>query len=129
MSVGRRATHPYARTERVAAVLQEVIAEALERLVDRDERLAFVTVTHVVVSSDLRHADVLIASGTAATLEALDEARGELQRAVAREVRLKRTPALRFGLDAQLAAVEELEAVFRRVHEAATDDPGHLPRR
>lgn len=43
----RRTSQPYARSERVAALVHEVVAEQLERLVDQDERLEFVTVTDV----------------------------------------------------------------------------------
>ncbi len=113
----RRTAHPYDRTERVAAVVHEVVAEALERLVDRDERLELVTVTHVEVSADLRHAAVLVGSASEDALAALEDVRSELQRAIGRQVRLKRVPLLRFGVDEQLAAAEEVEAVLRRVQE------------
>jgi ribosome-binding factor A len=127
--VARRTTHPYARTERVGRLVHEVVAETLERLVDRDERLELVTVTHVAMSGDLRSATVLIASGDEGTFEALEEVRPELQSAIARQVRMKRVPILRFEIDAQLAAYRELDAVLRRVHGDALGDGRHLPRR
>jgi ribosome-binding factor A len=126
--VVRRTSQPYARSERVAALVHEVVAEQLERLVDQDERLEFVTVTDVRLSGDLRSATVLIASGTDDTLAALDEWRGDLQRAVGRQVRMKRIPALRFELDARLAESEEIERILRSLSSSDAGDERHPPR-
>lgn len=124
----RRTSQPYARSERVAALVHEVVAEQLERLVDQDERLEFVTVTDVRLSGDLRSATVLIASGTDDMLAALDEWRGDLQRAVGRQVRMKRIPALRFELDARLAESEEIERILRSLSSSDAGDERHPPR-
>src|SRR5579863_8239697 len=58
----RAGAHGYARTARVNALLREVVAEALERLSDHDDRLRLVTVTGVEVDPDLRRARVFLAS-------------------------------------------------------------------
>ena len=82
----------YPRTARVNELLREVIADELERL--GDERLALATVTGVTTDPDLRHATVWFASLGDVAAAALTEHRAGLQGAVARQVRMKRTPEL-----------------------------------
>jgi ribosome-binding factor A len=113
---GERPSHPYPRTARVNAQLVEVLAVALERVSDDDERLGLLTVTAVSTEPDLRHATVFFDSLTPAAAEALAEHRASLQAAIARQVRMKRTPQLRFAPDPAVAAGERVEEALRRVH-------------
>ena len=90
----------------------------------KDPRVGFVTVTEVRTSPDLRHARVFVSVfGTpdeqAATLEGLASAHGILQGRIARELRLKRTPALEFTLDDTAAKAAKLEALIEDVTEDA----------
>ena len=64
---------------RVNEVLREVLAEAIERMADSDERLAMLTVTAVQTDPDLRQARVLFDSLSDPALEALQDARPRLQ--------------------------------------------------
>jgi ribosome-binding factor A len=91
-----------------------VLGDALERLRDDDDRLALLTVTGVSVDPDLRHATVYMASLPEGALAALQARRGDLQTAIAREVRLKRTPTLSFVADPAVAAGERVEEALRR---------------
>lgn len=109
----RVGTHGYARTARVNALLREVVADALERISDGDDRLRLLTVTGVEVDPDLRHARVFLASLPDAAAEALDEHRKDLQAVIAGQVRLKRTPLLEFAADPAVAAAERVEQVLR----------------
>lgn len=93
----------------------QVLGDALERLRDDDERLALLTVTGVAVEPDLRHATVFMASLPEGALGALEARRTELQAAIAREVRLKRTPTLSFVADPAVAAGARVEEALRRV--------------
>ena len=97
MSTHKRPAWPtqrhYPRIARVNEVLREVLAEELELVAGSDSRLELVTVTAVNCEPDLRHATVLLASLPEPARAALGEARVRLQAAVARQVRLKRTPA------------------------------------
>jgi ribosome-binding factor A len=116
----RRSSSGYPRSARVNAVLVQVLGDALERLRDDDDRLALLTVTGVSTDPDLRHAKVFMASLPEGALAALEARRPELQAAIAREVRLKRTPTLSFVADPAIAAGDRVEDVLRRIRH---DDP------
>jgi ribosome-binding factor A len=110
-------------------VLREVIADELERLGDEDERLRLTTVTGVETEPDLRHATVFVDSLSEARRAGLDGHRVRLQAAIARQVRLKRTPRLSFEPDPAVASGERVDSVLRRLHQpdqfdqdAATDE-------
>ena len=92
----------------------QVLADALERFRDDDDRLALLTVTGVSIEADLRHATVYMASLPAGALPVLEARRAELQAAIAREVRLKRTPTLSFVADPAVSAGERVEEALRR---------------
>ena len=117
----------YPRTARVNQVLQEVIAEELERLVDADDRLRLTTVTAVATEPDLRHAVVFVDSLSEERRAALDDRRVHLQAAIARQVRLKRTPRLSFQADPAVASGERVESMLRRLRHgraSAADEEG-----
>jgi ribosome-binding factor A len=118
----------YPRTARVNAVIQEVVADAIERAGTDDERLQLLTVTGVETDPDLRHATVFYSGRHAEAEVALAERRVRLQAAVARETRLKRTPQLSFVVDPALTSgwrVEEIIRGLKREHEQGEhgDDP------
>jgi ribosome-binding factor A len=105
----------YPRMARVNEVLREVLAEEIELVASSDSRLELVTVTAVNCEPDLRHATVLLASLPEPARAALGEARIRLQAAVARQVRLKRTPLLTFEADPAVAQGERVEAILRAI--------------
>jgi len=111
----------YPRTARVNRLLQEVLADELERVAEDDDRLRLVTITAVVVDPDLRHAKVLLDPGlepgvTNEVAEALTEQRVRLQAAVAKQVRLKRTPQLSFLSDSGVTTGTRVEEILREIH-------------
>lgn len=120
MSTHKRPAWPtqrhYPRIARVNEVLREVLAEELELVAGSDSRLELVTVTAVNCEPDLRHATVLLASLPEPARAALGEARVRLQAAVARQVRLKRTPLLTFEADPAVAHGARVEAILRAIH-------------
>jgi ribosome-binding factor A len=108
----------YPRTARVNELCREILADELERL--DDDRLVLVTITHVAVDPDLRHATVEFSSlGEAEdeALEGLAEHRTRLQSAIARQARLKRTPELRFTVDTFIARSARIEELLREEHD------------
>jgi ribosome-binding factor A len=90
------------RMRRVNEVMREVIGSAISSELE-DPRIGFVTVTAVDTSPDLRSARVYVSvleeSDREATLAALRSSHGVLQAAIAREMRIKRTPTLSFHYD------------------------------
>jgi ribosome-binding factor A len=114
-------TPRYPRTARVNQVLREVIADSIERLSDRDERLDLVTVTAVDCDPDLRRATVWLSSLSDEEAEALSDARVRLQAEVSRQIRMKRTPQLTFAPDPAVAHGQRVEEILRRLSGGSPD--------
>jgi len=98
-----RCAMPTGRMRRINVALREVIGEAISSEL-QDPRIGFVTLTSVETSPDLRSARVYVGVlGTAeereATLDGLRSSHGVLQSAIARQMRIKRTPTLSFHYD------------------------------
>lgn len=114
------------RMRRVNEVMREVLGTAIKDDL-QDPRIGFVTVTAVDTSPDLRHAQVHVSvlgdeREREDTLAALRSAHGVLQSAINSELRLKRTPALRFVYD------ESLERADRITRMLSEDDDSEAPR-
>ncbi len=118
-----RGAAPYPRSLRVNQVLRQVLAEELVRLADADERLRLVTVTSVDTAPDLRNATVYLSSLSEDAAAALAERRAQLQRAVARQTRMKRTPLLEFTADPAVIAGSRVEEVLRRIRGGPPGEP------
>lgn len=117
----------FPRTARINEALREVIAEELEII--GDERLDLLTVTGITTDPDLRHANVWYSTlagrgDLVAVREALAEYRVRLQAAVARQVRLKRTPLLQFTPDPAIEQGQRIEDILRTMPRAIAVDPG-----
>jgi ribosome-binding factor A len=86
------------KPEQVQSQITRVLSEAISGL--RDPRVPLiVTVERVTLTPDFSLARVYVSALGADMpdlLEALDHARGHLQRQVAQQVRLRRTPTLEF---------------------------------
>ena len=104
-----------ARMDRVNQVVQEVLADELERI--DDERLELVTVTGVRVEPGLSHAVVWFSSLSRGDPEgvavALAEHRIRLQAAIGRQLRLRGTPLLSFVPDPAIALGSRVEELLR----------------
>jgi ribosome-binding factor A len=126
------------RLERVSGEVRAILGEVLARDEIKDPRVrgaGLITVTHVRVSGDLRQARALftVHDADAATLErvrqGLDHASGYFRQAIARRLRMKVAPAVKFEVDKvfeQAARVEKLlrdEAATHAAPAAADDAP------
>ena len=114
----------YPRTARLNELVQQILAEELERM--DDDRLELVTVMRVEVDPDLRRATVFVDTpeGEARddeVLAGLEQDRVRLQAAVARQARMKRTPQLTFKPDAVERGAQRVEEALRNLH---TPDDG-----
>ncbi len=113
------------RLRRVDEAIRQVIGEALAGEL-KDPRVGFVTVTDVRTSPDLRHAHVHVSvlgdtRHREDSLQALQSAHGFLQRRIAGELRLKRTPALQFHYDETTDSAMRIEALLQE-QESREDD-------
>ena len=120
------------RLERVAGEVRAILGEVLARDEIKDPRVrgaGLITVTHVRVSGDLRHARALftVHDADAATLErvrqGLDHASGYFRQAIARRLRMKVAPAVKFEVDKVFEQAERVEKILREeVAPAANQD-------
>ncbi len=107
------------RTERLSHVVRKELSELLRDEM-RDPRVGgLVTVTHVDVSPDLRHAVAFVSVlGTheerTSTMEALRHARPFLRRELAQRMTSKNTPDLDFRADDSMEKAQELTDQMRR---------------
>ncbi|MDR1429251.1 MAG: 30S ribosome-binding factor RbfA [Spirochaetaceae bacterium] len=102
------------RLERVGRLMQEKIGALIVERKIKDPRVdSFLTVTRVEVSRDLGYADVFVSSyktseGLKKGVEGLNSAAGFIQSRLAREMRIRVTPRLRFHEDSGIRAGFEL---------------------
>jgi ribosome-binding factor A len=115
----------FPRTARLNHLVHEIVAEEIELL--DDERLGFLTVVGVEVESDLRRATVYYTTLEDADpdiAELLEEHRGRLQAAIARQARLKRTPELVFRPDSVIVQAQRVEDILRDLDNGPGPDGG-----
>ena len=110
------------RMRRVNAAVRQVLSEAVGEL--KDPRIGFVTITGVETSPDLRQARVYVSvlgpeKKQEQSLAGHEAAHGVLQRRLARELRLKRTPQLAFEYD---PTVERGVRMTQLIDELAPND-------
>lgn len=126
----------FKRTDRVADQLQQELAVLIQREV-KDPRLGMITVSGVTVSRDLGYADVYItllgdneAGRMKENLAVLKRAAGFLRSQIARRIKLRHVPELRFHYDESVVRGQRLsslieEAVARdRSRDSDDDDEG-----
>jgi ribosome-binding factor A len=110
------------RMRRIDEAVRQVVSDAVAQDL-QDPRIGFVTMTSVKTTPDLRHARVYVSvlgdeAQRAATIEGLNSAHGALQRRLARELRMKRTPTLEFLYDDTTDRAMRLEEILGQNGEA-----------
>ncbi|WP_275286650.1 30S ribosome-binding factor RbfA [Halomonas elongata] len=115
----------FKRTDRVADQLQKELAVLIQREI-KDPRLGMVTVSGVEVSRDLGYADVHVTllgendeARVAENLTILKRAAGFLRGQIARRIKLRHVPELRFHYDASLERGQRLSSL---IDEAVAND-------
>jgi ribosome-binding factor A len=110
------------RVERVAGEVRAVVGEAIARDEIKDPRVrgaGLITVTHVWVSGDLRHARALFtvhdmdAAGMERVRQGLNHASGYFRHAIAQRLRMKVAPAVKFEIDKVFDQAERVEKLLR----------------
>ena len=102
---------------RVNVAIKEIIGNALTQDL-KDPRIGFVTLTGVETAADLTHAKVFVTVygkqvEKEATLDALRHSRPYLQRLIADELDLRRTPALEFIYDGSVDQGMRIQALLK----------------
>lgn len=115
------------RPDRVAAAIREEVARVLSRDV-QDPRItgAFVTVTGVEVSRDLRTAKIFVSilgDDDAKTLarEGLHDLAPQLRGPVGRALRLRAAPEIFFKVDESVAYAARIETLLAQIKTPAAD--------
>lgn len=118
---------PHHRPERLAALVQEALAEAIATRV-KDPRVGFVTITGVQVTQDGSHATVRVSvlgdeDEKAAALEGLQSARGFLRSRLAKTLTLRVTPDIAFVLDRGIEHAQRINQVLADLKRDEADEP------
>ena len=114
------------RTERVAGEIQKALAGPLQRIAG-ETQAGFITVTEVRLSPDLQIARVYLSvfGGKATPGDVLqyieDEEAGRLRHHIAKSVRLRYVPQLKFFIDDSLDHALRINALLDSVR--TTDEP------
>jgi ribosome-binding factor A len=120
------------RTERVSGEVRAVIGEILSRDEIKDPRVrgaGLITVTHVRVSGDLRHAKAMFtvhgldAAGLERVRAGLDHASGFFRQAVSRRLRTKVAPAITFEIDLVFDKAIRIESLLHEIGKSAPAAP------
>lgn len=122
-------TRHYPRTARLNTLLQQIVAEHLERI--DDERLPLVTVTGAEVDADLNRCDVYISTyedpdpvRDGEVLDILSEQRIPLQGAIARQAKLRKTPEVVIHFDPAIRTGARVDSILASLGmpDAAADE-------
>ena len=135
-SGGRRqrqtSTRHFPRTARLNALLTEIIAGHFER-VDHDD-LGFVTITGAEVDADLNVCQVYVSTladpdpiQDDIVLDALAGERKAIQRAIATQAKLRKTPEVVFAFDPAVRAGAKIDSILATLDIAPDDDPDDEP--
>jgi ribosome-binding factor A len=106
----------------VNQLVKEEVSAVLQREL-KDPRLGFVSVTEVETSKDLRQAKVFVSvlgdeRQWAASLAALQSARGFIRNWLRTHLDLRVTPTLDFRADRSMEHAARIQALLDRLHQA-----------
>ncbi len=114
-----------------ATVLSEQIRQVISETIllqMRDPNLEGITITRVKVSPDLQFADIRFSAqddvrDAELLTRSLNKAGGAFRRALAKRVRMRRIPALRFHLDDDIIAERRIEDLLENLHIPPEPEP------
>ena len=107
------------RQQRVAEAVRAEISHMLQYEL-KDPRLGFASIVQVEMSRDLRHAKVYVSvygseEEQAATLQALESAKGLIRREVTRRLKLRYAPEIVFVPDESIAHGARIAQLLRQL--------------
>ena len=114
----------FKRTDRLGDAIQRILASLLQFEV-RDPRIGMVNINDVVVARDLAHAKIFVTfvdrtqeSECEAAAAALNKASGFLRSRLAKELDIRKTPALHFVYDQTSVRGQALSSLIDRAVKA-----------
>jgi ribosome-binding factor A len=120
------------RVERVSAEVRGILGEVLSRDEIKDPRVrgaGLITVTHVRISGDLQHANALFTvhgldpAALERVRQGLNHASGYFRQAIARRLRMKVAPAVKFEVDQVFERAARVEKLLHDIAPAAPAAP------
>ena len=115
----------FPRTARLNALLTEIVGDYFERV--DDSELGFLTITGVEVDSDLNVAQIFVSvlgsdpDDDDVVLEVLGEHRKAVQRAIAEQAKLRKTPEAVFKFDPAVRSGARIDSILADL-DIPTDD-------
>ncbi|MDR7484172.1 MAG: 30S ribosome-binding factor RbfA [Armatimonadota bacterium] len=123
---------PPTRAERLAEVIRTEASEIIQREL-KDPRIGFVSITDVVVSTDLRHAKIFVSvlgdeAAKQRSMEGLERARGHIRSALGARLQVRFVPEILFRLDESIERGARVVSLMREVGEGSGGGAGgHRP--
>ncbi|MBJ15495.1 MAG: ribosome-binding factor A [Legionellaceae bacterium] len=115
-------TLEFKRTDRIAELIQRKLAQIIQQEIKDPRMSAFITLTSVTVTKDLKQATVyftVLKADPLETKEILTTAASYLRSVLARSIQLRATPQLRFVYD---ESVEYGRKLSKLIDDVTTDD-------
>lgn len=109
------------RARRVGELIKEELSELIRREV-KDPRVGFVTITGVDVTPDLRYATIYISvlgsnKEREDSLKILQKTGGFLRKELAKRIRLKYFPELKFEFDRSIESALRIEKIIKKLQQ------------
>ena len=115
----------FSRSERMAELLRRELAEIVRDEI-KDPRLGFVSFTEVRMSRDLSHAviycSVLNSEDQSESIEVLNRAVGFIRKEVARRIKARIVPTLKFAIDDSIMRGAAMDSLISK---AMQNDKSH----
>lgn len=113
------------RQKRVAALLKEELAKMLMSFFE-DQKENFITITQVLVSKDLKTAEIYLSifqhQKEEEILKRLNNTSGLFRKSIASRVQLKYNPMLIFRLDPVFSGKEKVDKIIEQLKNARKPD-------
>jgi ribosome-binding factor A len=112
----------------LAHLVRDVVSDAISNRISDPRVSRFTSVTSVRISPDMRVADVHVSvmgdeQNGLTTMKGLDSARGLIQSRLARQIRMRTCPSVRFHLDLGIKkAIETYQSLSDIAHEKSRPD-------
>ena len=111
---------PYTRSERVAEEIQKVLSETISRNLTFDGIDGLITVSKVIMTTDLKMAKVYLSylgneTNRSDAFKIVHSNRIQIRQWLGQQIHLKTTPVLRFYDDNTFEHISKIEELFQKI--------------